>query len=119
MGGGGQFVLTFVDAIVRYGGRVGDSDLRLAYERAGMSFKGQMQQNFVVLNERGVREGGWAARGRGGAGQPQGQGRGSQATGANANKRQREVGNGSGTAAKKQMGGSFRGGMGRGAPGKK
>ena len=117
--GGGQFVLTFVDAIVRYRGRVGDSDLRLAYERAGMSFKGQMQQNFVVLNERGVREGGWAARGRGGAGQPQGQGRGSQATGANANKRQREVGNGSGTAAKKQMGGSFRGGMGRGTPGRK
>ena len=121
--GGGQFVLTFVDAVVRYGGRVAGSDLRLAYERAGMSFKGQMQQNFVVLNDKGVREGGWASRGRGGAGQPQGNAggsRGSQATGANTtSKRPREVGNGHGTGSKKPFGGPSRGGMGRGAPGKK
>ena len=121
--GGGQFVLTFVDAVVRYGGRVAGSDLRLAYERAGMSFKGQMQQNFVVLNDKGVREGGWASRGRGGAGQPQGNAGGSresQATGSNlTNKRPREVGNGHGTGSKRQMGGPSRGGMGRGAPGKK
>ena len=117
--GGGQFVLTFVDAVVRYGGRIVESDLRLAYERAGMSFKGQMQQNFVVLNDKGVREGGWASRGRGGAGQPRGNAggsRGSQATGSN--KRQREVGNGTGTSTKRQWGGPSRGGMGRGAPGK-
>ena len=56
--GSGQFALTFVDAVVRYGGRVGESDLGLAYERAGVTFKGQMQQNFVVLSERGVRIGG-------------------------------------------------------------
>ena len=123
--GGGQFVLTFVDAVVRYGGRVAGSDLRLAYERAGMSFKGQMQQNFVVLNDKGVREGGWASRGRGGAGQTQrnaGGSRESLATGANAtNKRPRDVGNGNGSSStpKRQMGGPSRGGMGRGAPGKK
>ena len=121
--GGGQFVLTFVDAVVRYGGRVAGSDLRLAYERAGMSFKGQMQQNFVVLNDKGVREGGWASRGRGGTGQPQGNAGGSresQATGSNlTNKRPREVGNGRGTDSKRQMGGPSRGGLGRGAPGKK
>ena len=58
MGGRGQFALIFVDAVVRYGGRIGESDLRLAYGRAGMSFRGQMQQNFVVLKDKGVREGG-------------------------------------------------------------
>ena len=30
----------------------------LAYGRAGASFKGQMQQNFVVLTDKGVKEGG-------------------------------------------------------------
>jgi hypothetical protein len=108
--GGGQFVLTFVDAVVRYGGRIGESDLRLAYERAGLSFKGQMQQNFVLLNDKGVRVGGKASGGGGLAGQPQGQ--------PGSNKRQREVGNGSGTRAKKQMGGPFKGTKAGSAPGK-
>ena len=53
-----QQVLTFVDAIARYGGRVSEMDLTLAYERAGSTFKGQMEQNFVVLTEKGVKEGG-------------------------------------------------------------
>jgi hypothetical protein len=104
--GGGRFVLTYVDAIVRYGGRIGESDLRLAYERAGLTFRGQMSQNFVVLNDKGVRQGGRAS-GRGGAGgRPQAQARGS-----GINKRQREASNGSGNnSAKKPMGGGFRGG---------
>ena len=41
----GQLVLTYVDAIVRYGGRVKEGDLGLAYERAGIFFVGQMRQN--------------------------------------------------------------------------
>ena len=68
--GGGQLVLTYVDAVVKYGGRVGESDLRLAYERAGLTFRGQMQQNFIILTEEGVREGGRQATG-GAAGRPQ------------------------------------------------
>ena len=37
----------FVDLIVRYRGRVKEADLGLAYKKAGGSFKGQMQQNFM------------------------------------------------------------------------
>ena len=104
--GSGQFALTFVDAVVRYGGRVGESDLRLAYERAGVTFKGQMQQNFVVLSEKGVRiGGGGSARGRGGTGRPRGQGIG---------KRPLESNGGFESQSKKPAG---RGGMGRGTPG--
>jgi hypothetical protein len=55
--GGDQRVLTFVDAIERYGRRVNEGDLCLAYERAGLTFRGQMEQNFVVLTEKGVKEG--------------------------------------------------------------
>ena len=94
--------------MVRYGGRVGESDLRLAYERAGVTFKGQMQQNFVVLSERGVRiDGGGSARGRGGAGRPRVQGRG---------KRPLESNGGFESQSKKPAGG---GEMGRGTPGNK
>ena len=105
--GGGRFVLTYVDAIVRYGGRISESELRVAYERAGLTFRGQMAQNFVVLNEKGVRQGGRAS-GRGGAGgRPH-----AQAGGSGVNKRQREASNGSGNnSAKKPMGGGFRGGF--------
>ena len=78
--------------------------------RAGLSFKGQMQQNFVLLNDKGVRVGGKASGGGGLAGQPQGQ--------PGSNKRQREVGNGSGTKAKKQMGGPFKSTKAGSAPGK-
>ena len=60
--GGAQVALTFVDAIGRLGARMVEADFAFAYARAGASFKGQMQQNFVVLTENGVREG---ARGRG------------------------------------------------------
>ena len=110
--GGGQFVLTYVDAVVRYGGRIGESDLRLAYERAGLSFKGQMQQNFVVLNDKGIRVGGKALGGGGAAGQSHRQPGTSQAAGSY--KRQRETGDKMQGPAKKQMGGKA-----GGAPGKK
>ena len=98
--GGPQLALTFVDAVVRYGGRVNEADLALAYERAGMSFVGQMQQNFVILTDKGVRKGGRQPRGGGTAG------RVFQTGG---NKRAREEGGGDGLA-KKQAGGSGRGG---------
>ena len=68
--GGGQQALTFVDAIARYGGRVKESELSLAYERAGLTFKGQMAQNFVVLTDKGVREEGRGGRGGAIAGRP-------------------------------------------------
>ena len=68
--GGGQLALTFVDAISRYGNRVKEADLVLAYERAGLTFRGQMAQNFVVLTDKGVKEGGRGGRGGGVAGRP-------------------------------------------------
>ena len=68
--GGGQQALTFVDAIARYGGRVRESELSLAYERAGLTFRGQMAQNFVVLTDKGVREGGRGGKGGASAGRP-------------------------------------------------
>ena len=66
--GSSQLVLTYVDAVARYGGKVRDSDLAVAYERAGATFKGQMRQNFVLLTDKGVRMGG--SHSRGGAGGP-------------------------------------------------
>ena len=44
-------VLTFADAVTRFGGMVKDDFLGEAYRRAGNSFKGQMEQTFVVLKE--------------------------------------------------------------------
>ena len=41
-----------IDTITRFGHRVTVEDLETAYGRAGTSFNGQLQQNFVVLNER-------------------------------------------------------------------
>ena len=51
--GPGQFALTFADAISRYGGKLTRGDLQVAYGRAGASFDGQLQQNFVVLHDKG------------------------------------------------------------------
>ena len=50
----GQFALTFADAISRFGERLTRGDLRVAYGRAGESFTGQLQQNFVLLHDNGV-----------------------------------------------------------------
>ena len=101
--GGRQMGLTFVDAVVRYGGRVKEADLGLAYERAGTSFVGQMSQNFVVLTDKGVRKGGR---------QPRGGGNGGSMILTGGNKRTLEEGKDNETMAKKQAGGSGRGGSG-------
>ena len=41
---------TFSDAIARFGSEIAASELGDAYKRAGAAFKGQLQQNFVVLH---------------------------------------------------------------------
>ena len=68
--GGQMTTLTFVDAIARMGRRMSEADFGFAYGRAGISFKGQMQQNFVVLHEKGVKAGAgqWGGAGRPDAG---------------------------------------------------
>ena len=43
--------LSFSDALVRYGSGLLEQDLGEAYKKAGISFRGQLQQNFVVLHE--------------------------------------------------------------------
>ena len=43
--------LTFVDALKKYGKELVAGDLAEAYDKAGNSFVGQMQQTFVVLHE--------------------------------------------------------------------
>jgi hypothetical protein len=45
------FVMTFADAVKRFGGKIKDEFLEEAYKRAGNSFKGQLEQHFVVLHE--------------------------------------------------------------------
>jgi hypothetical protein len=42
---------TLGDAVERYGGVVSEDDLGEAYRRFGNSFKGQLEQHFVVLKE--------------------------------------------------------------------
>ena len=42
---------TFIDAVSRFGRQLNKEELETAYGRAGRSFNGQLQQNFVVLNE--------------------------------------------------------------------
>jgi hypothetical protein len=42
---------TFIDSVSRFGRMLSIEDLETAYGRAGRSFNGQLQQNFVVLNE--------------------------------------------------------------------
>ena len=44
-------VLTFSDALLRFGKEMREEHLQEAYKRAGTAFRGQMQQNFVVLKE--------------------------------------------------------------------
>ncbi len=43
---------TFVDAVAQYGHAMLQFELADAYRRAGTSFKGQMEQMFVILRER-------------------------------------------------------------------
>ena len=44
----------FSDALARFGAGLRSDELGEAYRRAGAAFKGQLQQNFVVLNEKGA-----------------------------------------------------------------
>jgi hypothetical protein len=44
---------TFSDALSKYGENLRRDDLGDAYKRAGIAFKGQLQQNFVVLHDTG------------------------------------------------------------------
>jgi hypothetical protein len=57
-GGGGAKLGTFSfsDALSRYGTGLTEAELANAYKRAGSAFKGQLQQNFVVLTENGGRD---------------------------------------------------------------
>ena len=100
--GGAQRALTFVDAIVKYGGRVSQSDLGLAYERAGMSFVGQMAQNFVILNDKKVRRGGGQSRG---GGNSRGSGSSMQPRLTGGNKRTLDEEDDGTSQAKRQVGG--------------
>ena len=68
--GNSRQILTFVDAVAKFGNRVKEADLGLAYERAGVTFKGQMEQNFVVLTDKGVKEGWRQPRAGGSSGIP-------------------------------------------------
>jgi hypothetical protein len=43
---------SYIDTVMRFGHLVDVEDLETSYGRAGRSFNGQLQQNFVVLNER-------------------------------------------------------------------
>jgi hypothetical protein len=54
---------TFLDSIARYGAELIAAELGEAYRRAGVAFKGQLQQNFVVLHDGS--EGGKASGSRG------------------------------------------------------
>ena len=56
---------TFSEAIARFGSDLVVTDLSDAYRRAGAAFKGQLQQNFVVLHDGQEGIVGGAARGPG------------------------------------------------------
>ena len=50
---GSQYALTYVDAVAKFGESLSRGELQVAYGRAGNSFAGQLQQNFVVLHDKG------------------------------------------------------------------
>jgi hypothetical protein len=67
-GGARLGVFNFSDAIVRFSSNLTVSELEEAYRRAGSAFRGQLQQNFVVLTEQnsgGPRVGGLASEASG------------------------------------------------------
>jgi hypothetical protein len=43
--------LSFSDALIKYGSGLKENDLGEAYKKAGIAFKGQLEQNFVVLHD--------------------------------------------------------------------
>jgi|FrelakmetLWP11LW_1041352.scaffolds.fasta_scaffold10924_1 hypothetical protein len=87
---GSHLSYTFVDSIMKYSNLIRPADLAAAYRRAGSSFDGQLQQNFVLMTE-AEREECWSTsepssgsghastsfyRGRGGRGYDRGYDRG-------------------------------------------
>ena len=50
-GSHGMLWLSFSDALLKYGSGLREVDLGDAYRKAGVAFRGQLQQNFVVLHE--------------------------------------------------------------------
>ena len=58
--------LGFADAVKRYGRILREGDLASAYRKAGTSFEGQLQQNFVVMHDLNkTRVGPWGGKGGG------------------------------------------------------
>ena len=54
----------FADAVKRYGRILREGDLSSAYRKAGTSFEGQLQQNFVVLHDLNqAKPGPWGGKG--------------------------------------------------------
>ncbi len=49
-----EMTYTFVDAASKFGHLVKQAELGEAYRRAGVAFKGQLAQNFIILKESGV-----------------------------------------------------------------
>ena len=44
--------LSFSDALLKYGSGLGENDLGDAHRKAGIAFRGQLEQNFVVLHDK-------------------------------------------------------------------
>ena len=72
---GTQKTFTFVDSIMNYGNLIRPADLLAAYKRAGTSFDGQLQQNFMLMTE-AEREDCWASTSSSGTGHDSGSYRG-------------------------------------------
>ena len=49
----GDFALTFTDAVTRFGAVLEEANLAQAYWRTGRAFNDQLEQTFVILNEKG------------------------------------------------------------------
>jgi hypothetical protein len=43
-----------LDAVAKYGGNLMEEDLSKPYRRAGVVFRGQLQQNFVILYDKRI-----------------------------------------------------------------
>ena len=63
------YVLTYADAVTKYGAKLAEEDLTDAYRRAGTIFDGKLAQQFIVLkeNQSGLARGNqnYQSRGRG------------------------------------------------------
>ena len=116
---GSQYALTYVDAVSRFGEGLSRGELQVAYGRAGNSFAGQLQQNFVVLHDKGEGNLSWGAGARPGlgAGPAMGGGkkRGNEEMGDTESAKRRDWGGARG-GPRGGAGGGKGGGKGRGKP---